>query len=343
MTTFPELNWTFVEPAAAGFDPDALQKAKAWMDEQAAQRPPTQRQYRVVVVRGGQVAAEWNRGVERSEQLRLASATKSIFSSILGIVIHEGKIPSADAKVVDYYPELMDVPQGTGPKPGRHAFEKDRAITFRQLISNTSGYMKPGEEPGRVFHYQTYGMNILTHAIAKIHGFYDVRNPDESPGLRPLVDEKLRRPIGASWGYYLANFDLQPDARLHIFGYYDGVKSSALDMARLGWLWCNGGRWQAQQIVPADWLHEATRVAPAIREHCPQGQWKYGYGFWTNEAGRLWPNLPRDAFAASGAGAQHIWVCPSLDLVVVQSPGLYGEQDENDRGLLRLVVDALQA
>jgi len=62
---------------------------------------------------------------------------------------------------VDYYPEMMDIAEDEGPKPGRYAFEKDWDITFRQLICNTSGYMKPGEEPGKVFHYQTFGMNIL--------------------------------------------------------------------------------------------------------------------------------------------------------------------------------------
>ena len=40
-----------------------------------------------------------------------------------------------------------------------------------------------------------------------------------------------------------------------------------------------------------------------------------------------------DSSAASGAGSQHIWVCPSLDLVVLQSPGLWQDQAENDSGL----------
>jgi CubicO group peptidase (beta-lactamase class C family) len=293
-------------------------------------------------VRGGGVVAEWNHGVDREEQLWMASAAKSIFSCMLGIAIEEGKIPSADARIADYYPEAMDVPEGEGPKEGRYVFPKDQAITFRQLISNTSGYMKPGEEPGKVFHYQTYGMNILTHAIAKIHGLYDTRDPEGSPGLRQLVDEKLRSPIGATWGYYLANFDLHSRARIHTFGYYDGVTSSALDLARLGWLWRNWGRWEGRQLVPEAWLREATRTAPDIRANCPREQWQYGYAFWTNDHGQLWPSLPRDSYAASGAGSQHIWVCPSLDMVVVQSPGLWQDQAENDRGLLRLVVDACQ-
>jgi CubicO group peptidase (beta-lactamase class C family) len=334
--TFPGLEWERVSPAEAGFDAAKLEGARRWLDDRVGEG-----RYRVVIVRGGRVAVEWNRGIQGDAQLRLASAAKSVFSSILGILIEEGKIPSADAKVVDYYPEAMDVPEGEGPKEGRYVFEKDRAITFRQLISNTSGYMKPGEEPGKVFHYQTYGMNILTHAMAKMHGLYDIRDPEGSPGFKELVEEKLRMPIHATWGYYLANFDLHPGARIHVFGYYDGIACTALDMARLGWLWRTGGRWNDSQLIPAAWLEEATSVAPDIRANCPPEQRQYGYGFWTNEYGLIWPTLPRDAYAASGAGQQHIWVCPSLDMVVVQSPGVYKEQHDNDTGLLRSVVDAL--
>jgi CubicO group peptidase (beta-lactamase class C family) len=334
-TIYPDTEWTRVSPTSVGFDPEKLDGAKRWLDDHVDDG-----RYRIVIVRGGCLVAEWNQDVEREEQLWLASATKSIFSSILGIVIEEGKLPSADAKIIDYYPEAMDVPEGEGPKPGRYAFAKDRATTFRQLISNTSGYMKPGEEPGQVFHYQTYGMNILTHAMAKVYGLYDIGDPEGSPGFKQLVDEKLRLPIGATWGYYLGNFDLHPKARIRIFGYYDGVQTTALDMTRLGWLWRNWGRWRDRQLIPEAWLREATQTAPDIRAHCPQEQWKYGYAFWTNDHGQLWPNLPRDSYAASGAGSQHIWICPSLDLVVVQSPGLWQDQAENDTGLLRLVADA---
>ena len=338
MVVYPGSEWESVTPAAAGMDPGKLEAAHQRQEERAADQRYSA--YRTVVVRGGRVVAEWYRGLDRGHRARLASATKSIFSCMLAIAIEEGKIASADAKLVDYYPEAMDVPQGEGPKEGRYVFEKDREITFRQLISNTSGYMKPGEEPGTVFHYQTYGMNVLTHAIAKTYGLYDTRDPKGSLGLKVLMDEKLGKPTGASWSYYLANFDLHPKARIRIFGYYEGVSASALDMARLGWLWRNGGRWEREQVVPEDWLREATRTAPMIREHCPREQWKYGYGFWANDYGELWPSLPRDSFAASGAGRQHIWVCPSVELVVVQSPGQWEDQAENDGGLLSMVVDA---
>jgi CubicO group peptidase (beta-lactamase class C family) len=334
-TIYPKTKWERSSPDQASFRSEKLAGARRWLDTHVGDGC-----YRVAIVRGGRLVAEWNHGVGQDEQLWLASATKSIFSCILGIAIEEGMLTSVDAKLADYYPQAMEVPEGEGPKPGRYAFEKDRTITFRQLISNTSGYMKPGEEPGKVFHYQTYGMNVLTHAIAATYGLYDSADPEGSPGLRKLVDEKLRAPMGATWGYYLANFDLQKKARISVFGYYDGVKATALDMARLGWLWLNWGRWKEQQLVPEAWLREAIQTAPDIRANCPKEQWKYGYAFWTNDHGQLWPSLPHDSFAASGAGSQHIWVCPSLDLVVVQSPGLWQNQEENDTGLLRLVTDA---
>jgi CubicO group peptidase (beta-lactamase class C family) len=367
---YPYDDWRQTSAHEAGINPSKLMLAKRWLDQRSKSG-----RYRVVVVRSGRLVASWNNGfggkIQSSFrflakrfiakilgptnrnfyatwnslpacdiQLPLASAAKSIFSCILGIAIAEGKLPSADAKIVDYYPEAMDVPEGEGPKPGRYAFEKDRRITFRQLISNTSGYMKPGEQPGKVFHYQTDGMNILTHAIAKVYGLYSVSDPEGSPGFKQLVDDKLRIPIAANWGYYLMNFELHPKARINIFGYYDGIKANALDMARLGWLWCKKGRWNGQQLVPEAWLQEAIQTAPNIRTNCPPEQWCYGYGFWTNDYGRLWPGLPRDSFAASGAGGQHIWVCPSLELVVAQSPGLWQNQAENDTGLLKHVVDA---
>jgi hypothetical protein len=50
--------------------------------------------------------------------------------------------------------------------------------------------------------------------------------------------------------------------------------------------------------------------------------------------------LPRDSYAAVGAGYQHIWVCPSLGLVVVQSPGLWASQEARDSVLLEAIAEA---
>jgi CubicO group peptidase (beta-lactamase class C family) len=333
---FPGKQWEYKHPGELGCSTEKLTAIANWFKTNAGDK-----KYRAVVVRGGYLIAEWYGGVTKEQKFAMASAAKSLYSSMLGIAIAEGKIGSADDKVVDYYPEMRDVAEDEGPKAERYAFEKDRAITFRQLISNTSGYMKPGEIPGTVFHYQTFGMNILTHAIAKQYNLYDSDDPERLPGCGKLIEEKIRNPIGGVWNYSYSNFQLQTNAKQRVFGYYTQIGADAHDMARMGYLWLNNGNWNGEQIIPRGWHEEAVHTAPAILEHCSEDEWKYGYGFWSNDHGKLWPNLPRDSYAASGAGSKHIWVCPSLDLVVAQSPGIWENQEENADGLLRWVVEAL--
>ena len=322
-SVFPGTEWPRMSPREAGLDEGSLEELRFWLYQNAGDKP-----FRLLVVRHGHLVVEWEKDLPTEEQRSLASAAKSVFSSILGAAVAEGVIPSADARVVDYYPEMMDVPKGFGPKEGRYAFDKDREITFRQLISNTSGYMKPGEQPGKVFHYQTFGMNILTHALGTIYGVYDTKNPGTEPGFGKLIDRIIKEPVGGGWGYRYMNFDHAPEARLEIFGNYCQMRISARDMARLGLLWLNWGRWRGRQLVPEEWLREATRTAPMIVENCPREEWAYGYGFWTNEHGLLWPDLPRETYAALGAGSQSICMFPSLDLVVVQGPGIYTVHDD---------------
>jgi len=339
---FPGRTWARTTPEQAGMKPDQVDKARQWFGAAMGEGAG-----RLVVVRGGRVVLEFSHGMSAEAKPGIASAAKSIYSNTLGILIQEGKLPSADELVVDYYPEMMDVGEGQGNKPGRHAFEANRGISFRHLICNVSGYMKPGEEPGAVFNYQSWGMNILTHALARICGLWDTADPEGSPGFQVLIQEKLGRPIGADWSYscYSPAYSdrLQEGARLDIFGYYTGVHTTALDLARLGWLWCNRGRWEGKQVVPEQWLRETAEVAPDILANCPREEQIYGHGFWTNQQGLLWPDLPTETFTCSGAGGHYCTVFPGAELVVVQNPG---KQHAGDRGamanpeLLRILLDA---
>ena len=79
---FPGNDWAKVAAEDAGFDAGRLDAAKEWLDGRAG-RPS----YRVVIVRGGALVAEWNRGIAREARLHLASAAKSIFSCMLGIAV----------------------------------------------------------------------------------------------------------------------------------------------------------------------------------------------------------------------------------------------------------------
>lgn len=351
MTRFPGTAWHRRSPAEAGLDGERLSEARRHLENASVDEDPRpldeyahSNPYRAVVVRDGSLVAEWNQGIEPGRPVRLRSATKSVFSSILGVAVAEEMIPSPDTKLADCFPEALDVLPGEGPKEGRHARRKDRDITLRQLVANTSGYLKPDEPPGEVKHYQTFGMNVLTHAIASTYGMYDVADPEGSPGFELLTDSRLRVPLRASWDYYRKNFDLHGDAKLANFGYFPGVAATARDMARLGWLWCNYGRWEREQLIPESWMRESVTPVPAERDADPEKNMLegYGLGFWTNAEGALWPSLPTDSFAALGAGGVVIWACPSLSLVVVEGPGPFHREAMNDR-LLPAVVEAVEA
>jgi CubicO group peptidase (beta-lactamase class C family) len=324
---FPDAQWARLPPDEAGFSVERLAAAERWLHDFAGNEP-----FRLVIARYGYLVAEWVHGMDAEVGIRFRSASKSVYSSLLGIAVAEGKLPALDAKVVDSYPEMMDVADGEGPKPGSYAFDANRDITFRQLIGNTSGYLKRGERPGTTFHYQTFGMNILTHALATVYGLYDGAEPGRLPDCARLLQQKIREPIAGSWDHAYTDFDYPPGAgaKKAIYGRALDVVANARDAARIGHLWLNLGRWKDRQLVPRAYLEEATRTNAEIIAYEAEEAWKYGLGFWTNDHGRLWPDLPRDLFGAWGAGARYIWVSPALDLVIALSPGPWPDMREDE-------------
>ncbi|NIR00538.1 MAG: hypothetical protein GTN78_10110, partial [Gemmatimonadales bacterium] len=76
-----------------------------------------------------------------------------------------------------------------------------------------------------------------------------------------LVREKIRDPIGGTWTWEWGIYDLPPEAKAGVFGYRMKLSMTARDMCRLGWLWCNFGNWNGRQVVPEEWLREATVAA----------------------------------------------------------------------------------
>lgn len=338
---FPEKSWTTARSEDVFLSADALQSAHDWLQGlgSSAGLP-----WRVAVVRYGRLVADWVSGMEREEQPSQASIDKSFISCLLGIAVDEGKIAGLDAKVVDYYPEMMQLTEGFGPGPKCFVSEKDRDVTFRQLITQTSGYLKPGEATGQHFRYSTCGINLVLQSLATAYGLYDSAAEDRLPGGSRLLDDKIRDPIGAQWRSRRFNYNHPPTARISIFGNSFSILSTHLDMARAGLLWANGGRWRDRQLIPRAYLDEATKTAPAVMATQPEEKWVYGHAFWCNDQGRLWPDLPRDAFAASGAGSMIVFVCPSLGLVVAETPGPWPntEKDMRTNTLIRRIIDGIR-
>lgn len=333
---FPQQEWEKITPFDAGLRLEGLEQAKQYILTHAGDKP-----VHVVIVKAGRIVLEWKEGGDIPAYKPITSAGKSIFSNILGIVIEEKKLNSADEKVIDHYPEMMDVPEGEGPTADRYARDKDGDITFRQLISNTSGYLIAGQSPGKHFLYSTDGMNILTHALGKIYHVYETAEPEQSLGFKVLIEFKIGKPIGANFQYHLSKYNWCGDrARLQIFSNYCHVRSTIFDLARLGWLWCNMGNWDGTQIIPQAWMRESIQTNPDILANCPRDDWKYGYGYWTNNHGVLWPSLPRSVFSAWGGNGHFVTCFPESDLVIVQSTGPFDIYDHHVERFLKLVLES---
>lgn len=87
-------------------------------------------------------------------------------------------------------------------------------------------------------------------------------------------------------------------------------------MAKIGFLFLNGGRWQGKQIVSEEWIRNSTTNYVDARQFPPWIRAEgYGYNWW------LWRFRVGDeiieSYHAAGRGGQFIFVFPRLQLVAV--------------------------
>jgi CubicO group peptidase (beta-lactamase class C family) len=156
-------------------------------------------------------------------------------------------------------------------------------------------------EPGSVFNYNGGGVALLGEVIARAAG----------QPLDRFADEVLFKPLD------IRRHDWRRDrqGRVTPFG---GLRLRPRDMAKIGRLVLDGGRWNDRQIVPAAW------VAQMVADRLPAtGRLRYGWLWWrgTVDAGAV----RHPYIAAFGNGGQRIYLVPTLDLVVVVTAGQYNQ------------------
>jgi hypothetical protein len=279
----------------------------------------------------GQIVAEWyGGGLTADSRFEIGSLRKSFNSALVG-----AKGLDVSARAFDVWPEIHT-------HTGR---EKDKAITLHQLLSATSGW-KTERNPGEEFLYNNAAFTAAERVTARL-----LKLPRDE--VAPEIDRLFKAPLGAnSWRFYHWDRPFNPADRST--GPKLSIDSNLRDFLRWGVLWHNRGKHESRALIPEAWVLRATSI---VNPHLPGPH--YGYNWFVNADGKLWPDLPRDAYGHSGSGTfkpddaksrSYLFVCPSRELVVacVVAKETHPEDflaagSASARELLTLVVRALPA
>jgi CubicO group peptidase (beta-lactamase class C family) len=180
---------------------------------------------------------------------------------------------------------------------------------------------KPEQSPyGRAWSYCTAGPTTLGPLLEKATG---QRIPD-------FADAVLFKPLGIEsvrWGH-------QPLGTAMTGG---GLQLRSRDLAKLGQLYLNGGRWQGRQVISEGWVRRSVSPHAKAREDTD-----YGYLWWLQTfhvGGRSIPT-----YGMYGTGGNKVYVLPEQGIVVVVTTTNFkvaGAGALTDKLLTSLIVPAV--
>jgi CubicO group peptidase (beta-lactamase class C family) len=295
-------DWSISTPEAENMSPDLLEKMRENMHEE---RLPVDS---VIIIRNGCIVMEEypSSSIPSSTKRKLYSATKSITSALIGIAIQEGYIEGVDQKIIDYFPD-------------KTIADKDRRqmITIKHLLTMTGGYEwgndgtgsgmrnsadpvqyvldKPMvQDPGNVYNYGDGSPFLLGAIIYEVTGMT----------VLEFAEKYLFTPLNIT--------DVSWESSGDQYFAASGLWMRPRDMAKIGQLFLNYGKWGEKQVISQDWITESTET------HVSGQGFMAGANFDVDGYGYLWWTYPESGvYYASGMYEQRIYVCPELDLVAV--------------------------
>ena len=252
-----------------------------------------------------------------------ASVSKSVTSVLFGIAIDKGFISSdVNEKIITYLPNYSSILTG----------EKEN-ITVKNLLTMTSGldwdentypygdsrndvtrlfsFSDPigfvlnknlYASPGTVFHYNSGVTNVLAEIIKQ----------KSKLNLLQFAEKYLFQPLG------IKQYEWQKLRGEYYFA-SGGLSLRPRDMAKIGFLFLNDGKWNGNQILSQQWMDASKQSYINPQVGFASG---YGYQWWTDSA-VIGEDIINYFFAA-GFGEQYMFVIPSLDLIIIFNCGYFG-------------------
>lgn len=249
----------------------------------------------------------------------IRSITKSVAALVLGIAVDRGWVTDIDLPVLSFFPEHADL----------RTPEKDR-ITLRHLLTMSQGlawngapWKDPTNSERQMWESKAPQRYVLEQPVVAAPGekfvysggsaalIAAILRKQTGQDLDVLALTELFQPLGIAnveWFQYRPGGDVMADG---------GLRMRPRDLAKIGQLMLDRGRWNGTQIVSAAWIDAAS----TRHQRTPLGL-DYGYQFWI---GRSFLEKSGDVqwAAGMGLGGQRLFIVPSLDLVAVIHAGLY--------------------
>lgn len=285
----------------------------------------------LLIVRYGNMAVEnYYQGYNRHLLHFTASVTKSVTSLLIGIAIDQGFLDGIeqgvlDKTVLELFREYQMVINADPMK---------QSLVFRHLLTMSSGLQwdettHPIEDP-RNDYYQAYHSEdsskyILEKLVSQDPGSVFHDNGGLSMLLSRIIfdntdlhadefaEEYLLKPLGITTFVW----DQLDDGLADTGG---GLDLRPYDLAKIGCLYVNDGKWKNHQVVSKTWIKESTRAwieAQYINDFDITAH--YGFQWWLLPIQGLPGITPQDndIYMARGQYGQFIFAIPSLEMVVV--------------------------
>lgn len=280
----------------------------------------------LLVIRHGWIAGEWG----PTDPYFVASVSKSLTGVAaarlfeLSRSMRRGKILGPDT------PAFELLPASFAARDGRR-----RRIRLEHLMSMTSG-LEPDDAPYRPDYTRE---RILSRPVQAEPGAQWAYCSATADLLGLAVEEAAGQPLDVFFNAEIgARIGMDPIA----WDSFEGLsraccaaRIAARDLARLGWLLLNEGRWgtpgRQDRILGEKTVRLLSRPSKLARRarftptsNSPfqveaEAPLAYGKLWWTNATGTmLGPSVPDDAFYAHGFRENLLVVVPSLELVVVR-------------------------
>jgi CubicO group peptidase (beta-lactamase class C family) len=323
-----EDNWETTTPESVGIDSSKLSPLVARFEEWKEANL-----HGVVVVRHGKLVFEhYFRGFDLKARdgpaiidfnaattHDLRSMTKSVTALVLGAAIDDGIIADVDQSVLSFFPDYADL----------RTPEKDR-ITIRHLLTMSMGLAWSDRAPYTNENTLNASLDpyryVLSLPVVEPAGL--VWN--YSSGATAVIGGILRRATGNRFDVLAAALLFDPLGISDVTWAWlpNGDPKDwccfwlrPRDMAKIGQLVLDRGRWKEARVVSASWINAAT--APQIKT--TEGGYYYGYQFWLSASSVSGRRI--DWVVAAGQGGQRIFIVPTLDLVAVVTAGNYYGND----------------